>query len=233
MGQLQTLPIIPVQGQYLEFTIALTAIGANGNTGALVSNIAVPVLLDSGTSLTYLPDNLINAIYNTVGGTTSSQGVRVVDCNLGISDSTIDFTFSGVTIKVALNELVFVNNYDRRGNPVCILGILSGDGTAILGDTFLRSAYVVYDLANNQISLAQTNFNSTSSNIQEITANGGIPGATVVPNAVATGSANGGTGRINGNPTITITGAAQPTAAPAYNMALVGALAGGLVMAAM
>jgi hypothetical protein len=233
MGELQTLPIIKTQGLYVEFTIALTALGANGNTGTIASNIAVPVLLDSGTSLTYLPSNLANAIFQTVGGSSSTQGVQIVDCALGNSDATIDFTFSGVTIKVALNELVFINNYDRRGQPICVLGILSGDGTAILGDTFLRSAYVVYDLANNQISLAQTNFNTTSSNIQEITANGGVPGATVVPNAVATGNTSGGQGRINGNPTITITGAAQPTAAPAYNMALVGALAGGLVMAAM
>jgi len=235
MGELQTLPIIKTQGEYLEFTIALTALGANGKTGAIVNNIAVPVLLDSGTSLTYLPSNLASAIFSTVGGTSSSRGIQVVDCRLGNSDATIDFTFSGVTIKVPLNELVFVNNYDRRGQPVCVLGILSGDGTAILGDTFLRSAYVVYDLERNQISIAQTNFNATSTNIQEISANGGIPGATTVPNAVATGSASGGTGRIDGNPdvTITITGAAQPTAAPVYNMALVGALAGGLLMAAI
>jgi yapsin 1 len=47
----------------------------------------------------------------------------------------------------------------------------------------LRNAYVVYDLANNEISLAQANYNSGSSNVQEIPADGPIPGAEPAPYA--------------------------------------------------
>jgi hypothetical protein len=39
----------------------------------------------------------------------------------------------------------------------------------LLGDTFLRSAYVVYDLDNNEIAMAQANLNSTDTNVQELT----------------------------------------------------------------
>ena len=35
--------------------------------------------------------------------------------------------------------------------------------TYTLGDTFLRSAYVVYDLVNNQVGLAQSSFNDDAS----------------------------------------------------------------------
>ena len=52
---------------------------------------------------------------------------------------------------------------------------------AVLGDSFLRSAYVVYDLDNKVIALAQSNNTATpsgvDSDIREITAAGGIAGA--------------------------------------------------------
>jgi hypothetical protein len=91
-----------------------------------------------------------------------------------------------------------------RGRPVCILGIgPAGNSVAVLGDTFLRSAYVVYDLANNEISLAQTNFNSTSENIQEIQkGTDGVPNATGVANAVSTAAVGTGGPRVNG-PSVT------------------------------
>ena len=71
----------------------------------------------------------------------------------------------------------------------------------MLGDTFLRSAYVVYHLGNNQISLAPTVFNATDSDIREI-GNGtdGVPNATLVPGAVSTGAGRGGGARNDGLP---------------------------------
>lgn len=56
-----------------------------------------------------------------------------------------------------------------------MFGILPSSSIYILGDTFLRSAYVVYDLARNEISLAQTVFNSTENNIIELTNNTAVP----------------------------------------------------------
>lgn len=94
-----------------------------------------------------------------------------------------------------------------------VTGISDAAGsTAVLGDTFLRSAYVVYDLQNNQISLAQTDFNATSSNVVEITASG-VPGATMVASPVSTlgVSTSGGRG-----PQVTAASiaAAAPTPGP-------------------
>jgi len=55
---------------------------------------------------------------------------------------------------------------------------------------------VVYDLGNNQISLASTNFNATKSDIREIASgSGGVPGASLVPSAVTTLSVTGGGAR--------------------------------------
>jgi hypothetical protein len=203
-GQLQTLPIVPERGAFAEFVIVLTGMGRNGDDGSLFKDENVPVLLDSGSSLMYLPDQVANALYQTYNAQyDSSQGAAFVDCDLANKQGSLDFNFSGVKISVPLNELVILAAVSR-GRPICIFGVgPAGDSLAVLGDTFLRSAYVVYDLDNNEISLAQTNFNATSSNIQEITKGAdGVPNAEVVPNAVSTAAIGTGGPRVNG-PSIT------------------------------
>ena len=78
----------------------------------------------------------------------------------------------------------------------------------MLGDTFLRSAYVVYDLSNNEISLAQTNFNATKSNVMEIqSGTAGVPDATGVANAISSLAVGTGGARNGGQPNLTGTGA--------------------------
>lgn len=200
-GTLQTLPIIPEQDNvYAEFIIALTGMGQNGKNGSIFSNQNVPVLLDSGSSLMYLPDTVVRSLYRTYNAQyDATQGAAFVDCNLAYQEGSLDFVFSGVRISVAIDELVLVASVSR-GQPICILGILpAGNQVAVLGDTFLRSAYVVYDLANNEISLAQTNFNATSENIQEIQkGTDGVPNATGVADAVSTAAVATGGPRING-----------------------------------
>lgn len=209
-GELGTIPILKEDGEYSEFIVALTDMGIGGNKTSLFSGSDVPVLLDSGTSLMYLPDEVADAIFTQLGATyDSSEELATVDCSLADQNGTVDFGFSGLSISVAYRELVIVEGVSR-GQEVCILGVaLAGDSTCILGDTFLRSAYVVYDLDNNEISLAQTDFNATSSNVQEIKAGAsGVPGATAVANAVSAGPAGTTGPRVN-SPTTTDTGGAD------------------------
>ncbi|GME27050.1 Peptidase A1 [Neofusicoccum parvum] len=235
-GTLATLPIIKEYGEYREFIIALTGLGANGKNGSYFSSNdsssnVVPVLLDSGSSLTYLPDSVVTSIYEDFNAAyDSTQGAAFVDCDLANNDDTLEFTFSSPTISVPMNELVLLAGYSR-GQAICILGISpAGDSTSVLGDTFLRSAYVVYDLANNEISLAQTNYNATDSNIMEIsTGTASVPDATGVANAVsavvaATGGARNGGVSVSGN-----AAAPMKTAMPVGPMAA--AAAAGLLFA--
>lgn len=205
-GQLQTLPILQEEGIYAEFIIALTGVGYNGQDNSIASNLNTAALLDSGSSLMYLPNQVAEDIYKMTGAKYSSEyGAAFIDCNMRYNDSTIDFTFSSPTIRVSMSELVLVMGYQGR-NPICILGIAPADGTTpVLGDTFLRSAYVVYDITNNEISLAQTNFNSTTNNIMEIT-NSSIPDATGVASAVSSvAQQTTGGGRLGGFPTGSVT----------------------------
>ncbi|KAF2736847.1 candidapepsin-4 precursor [Polyplosphaeria fusca] len=232
-GTLSKLPIVSEGGVFAEFVIDMTGVGQNGNAGS-ISNKTVPVLLDSGSSLMYLPDNVVESLYTAFDAHyDQTQGAAFVDCNKADQQGSLEFTFSEPTISVPYNELVIVAGY-QGNDPVCILGIgPAGDSVCVLGDTFLRSAYVVYDLDNNQIGLAQTNFNATKSSVQEIqSGDDGIPDASGVPNAVTSAAPGGDGARINGGPTLSganspSTAAAMPIATPhpyvGYGAAVVGA----------
>ena len=105
-------------------------------------------------------------------------GLLVADCSVGNQGSVV-YDFSGVSISVPSNKLFLpLSDYGMSdNNNLCGLGILptSGPYNIILGDTFLRSAYAVYDLENFQIALAKTNFNAANSNVQALSS--GIPSA--------------------------------------------------------
>ncbi|GAB7366023.1 hypothetical protein MBLNU230_g7346t1 [Neophaeotheca triangularis] len=238
-GDLLSVPIVSEYGYYAEFIIALTSLGYNGDSGSISSDLELGVLLDSGSSLMYLPNRLTQAIYDLTDATFSEeQNAAFVDCSLADSDATIDFTFSQPTIRVSMAELVIVAGLDRQRNPLCILGIMpAGQSTPVLGDTFLRSAYVVYDLEGNTISLAQTDFNATDlSDTREITSSGGIPGASTVTAAVTDVAVETGGARIDDpdvidGDAITSSDFAAATKAPEWGMAAAAGVGAGLLWA--
>ncbi|KAK3302464.1 aspartic peptidase domain-containing protein [Chaetomium strumarium] len=190
---LLSLPVEAESGVYSEFMITLTDLTL-GNT-TIASDLALAVLLDTGSSLTYLPDSLVQNIYTEINAVYDRNiSAAYVPCALA-SDSTkrVDFTFTSATIAVEMNELVldiFTSTGQRprfsNGVEACVFGISpAGTSINVLGDTFLRSAYVVYDLDNNYISLAQTRFNATATKVREIgTGEDSVPGATKVANPV-------------------------------------------------
>ena len=199
-GSLIVLPVQPSSNSsYTDFTVALSSISvkdAAGNTAFSQSNLALPVILDSGTTATYLPDNVINPIIGGVGAVNDPDFGLIVPCSLANSPATFNFGFGGnggPSIQVSLSEFVtdiFLDDgsqptYKDGAGTVCGFGIMSsGTGPVLFGDTFLRSAYVVYDLTNNQIGMAQTNFNATSANVVAISGSQ-IPSATATASGLA------------------------------------------------
>jgi len=195
--------VLPVQpssnSSYTAFTVALSSVSlkdASGNTAFSQANLALPVILDSGTTATYLPNSVINPIMSGVGAINDPDFGLIVPCKLRNSPATFNFGFGGdggPSIQVSFGEFVidaFLEDgsqptFKDGAGPVCGFGIMSsGTGPIIFGDTFLRSAYVVYDLTNNQIGLAQTNFNATSANVVAVSGSE-IPSATATASGVA------------------------------------------------
>ncbi|KAI0203712.1 aspartic peptidase domain-containing protein [Astrocystis sublimbata] len=205
MGDLVRLEIQKdAQGSFTAFTVLLTSLEAHSSSGEdqLTSQAyPVPVVLDSGTTFSYLPQELVEEVWTEVGAeyyTIGKQGTGapLVPCSLGNNQGYLTFGFGGqggAEIKVGMDELVlpiFVGEAQPfpsgpyKGQDACQFGIqnISGDNF-LLGDTFLRSAYVVYDLENNEVALAPTDFNATSSNIMPFPSRGAeVPSSTPAPN---------------------------------------------------
>lgn len=195
-GDLISVQVYPSSrsGLVTSFTVAFTSLSATSSSGSdqlTPSDYAEPAILDSGTTITLLPNNVAQSVFDELGATVSRElGAVVVPCALQNNNGTLNYGFggpSGPTIRVAVSDLILplvlpngrVPTY-TDGTTACQLGIqAAGDLPILFGDTFLRSAYVVYDLVNNRIALAQTKFNTTDSNVVAFPSNGApIPSAT-------------------------------------------------------
>lgn len=205
-GKLQTVPVLHTsRGDYTSLVVALTGVGIRtGSDGSIDTFPSQPVAvaMDSGSSLSYLPDALAAKVYNSVDAVFDpANNLAFVPCSMANDKRKLVFTFSSPQIAVGMDELVIDLGPDANGNEAtfrdgskaCVFGIApAGSSISILGDTVLRSAYLVYDLDNNEISIAPTRFNSTETNILEIgTGENSVPDATGVPNAVTSAQATG------------------------------------------
>lgn len=148
---------------------------ANGGASVYVDSMTVggkdvPVnwkfSLDTGSIYTYLPDDIFTALSKQVnlGAFNSSIGAYYIDCD---SQTTVEVNFPTGKVVMAAESLVNPL-YPITGDPrdtACYFGITStgeSNGFALLGDTFLRNAYVAFDLEDYKIGLAQAVYRDKS-----------------------------------------------------------------------
>lgn len=171
----------------VEFT-SLSLSDKKGTNKLGSDDFVLPALLDSGTTVTQLQADLTQAVWDSIGAVVDPEidpTTPFVACDLTNAQASYIFAFggdNGPKINVSVSQLVtpVPGLRFKDGTDACQFGIeKSPDGTIILGDTFLRSAYVVYDLDNKQIAMANTNLNGGAPNIQEISGSS-IPGVSTV-----------------------------------------------------
>jgi hypothetical protein len=201
-GALTALPIIQNNYNgtmvYLEYRVALTSISINSETGNSVlasSNFSNAALLDSGTTSMDLPMSVAQAIYSGLGAKNLSSTTYVTSCVYMNSNSTLSFQFggpTGPTVNVSFAEILVPTGTNfGDGDEICeirIAGVPDATSQAdgiVLGDAFLRAAYLVYDLDNNEIAIAQAKLNSTESNVQAISSGEAVPGVSSTAMATA------------------------------------------------
>jgi hypothetical protein len=194
-GDLVALAITPNStGQYDRYAVTWSAVTFNspsGKTTLSPAGMASRVTLDSGSTLSYFPKAIGDEIISGLGAVyVAGADGYFVPCADRQSTASLDFTFggsNGPTINVPMNQLIgdyFEGDTFGNGVPACQLNIaieseLQSEevDTLILGDSFMRSAYLVYDLDKNEVAIAQAKFNSTSSNIKAIpSGSAAIPG---------------------------------------------------------
>lgn len=147
--------IAPVGNDINRYNIQLNSVGATiDSKSKTYDGGSTAVVLDTGSSLSILPSSVVTAMADDFSATyDNSSGLYLVDCSVMSADAMIDFQFPGVKIHVPMADFVF----DAGGNT-CVLGTQALDPDsgvqALLGDTFLRSAYVVFDQTSNAVLMA-------------------------------------------------------------------------------
>lgn len=137
--------------QTLDFyTIEIDSLTLNGATLA-GSTQAVQYIVDSGTTLNYLPTALadaVNAAFDPPAVFSDDEGAYVVDCDA-----------TPPSFAIVINGTAFFHNPldmilpagTSRGKEVCISGIDDGgddleEDVFILGDTFQKNVVTVFDV---------------------------------------------------------------------------------------
>lgn len=177
-GDLVTLPIVNSledknYDTAIELEVTLNSItigGTSGDDQTQVASGSAAALLDTGTTLTYVPTTILNSILNVLDVQYSSSiSNYVTDCTNG-DGTKLTFNFQGLEINVPLSSfLVPLVTTSGSTSKYCMLGLKSSETTEFtLGDSFLRYVYMVADLENMNIALAQAAHGQTGNDIELI-----------------------------------------------------------------
>lgn len=171
---------------YTHFEVALTGIGIDDEDGLrwlTEPDFAEPGLLDSGTTLTYVPASVYQSISQGFGVTAG-----FIPCHYRNSNAAIVYQFGGTdgpSIRVPLRALIDLDDTspfayeDDDQTPACYFLLDQFEEPYVmLGNSFMRSGYFVYDLENHVVAVAQVAANATVDDPTAIPAGSEIPGCT-------------------------------------------------------
>ena len=186
-------------GRIAQFFVTLTNVTVTDDNGGTIQisphGYAESVLLDAGTSYNMLSDDVYIPLADGFGAVwTETTDVMVIPCDYANSKGSINYQFGGVdgpTIRVPISDIVGPQllpptsiNSDSGG---CQFGIVSpSHGSSTLGDSFMRAAYVVFDIDNDIVAIAQAVANVPMTPSIAI-----IPTGTAIPGVMRTANATG------------------------------------------
>ncbi|KAI8639020.1 aspartic peptidase domain-containing protein [Parasitella parasitica] len=178
-GDIQYVPVVkninPKTNQldYTFWSVDLENVAVNNrNSGIVTKAKKKPVILDTGTTLSYvnkqLADEIVKAVTNkTPVSVDLSSNLYKVDCSLKDSAVKVELAFSAAsdrTVRLELDLQELVLPLIGTDDSECAFGItyhFDEADTFVFGGSILRSAYFVYDMGQKRVGLA-TAINSKS-----------------------------------------------------------------------
>jgi len=119
-------------------SIGITAPGSSIETVYSPPGYNQPVFVDSGSTFSRLPANIVTAIVSYFPGAylvgSAPTQYYVVDCKYSSQDGTVDFGFGNTIIHVPFHQFIW------KANGYCFLGVVATDAdvvTWLLGGTIL------------------------------------------------------------------------------------------------
>ncbi|KAI1825681.1 aspartic peptidase domain-containing protein [Xylaria intraflava] len=191
------------------WTIPLDDVMVSGKSAGLTGRSAY---IDTGTSFVFGPPADVETMYKLIPGSSSTDGsTYTIPCD---TDSQIAFTFSGKSWTVSSKDFVSApsSNGACTGN---IYGTEYIPGGWLLGDSFLKNVYSVFDADKGRIGFAAKAVpKTTPPSVTTTTSPTGTSTATVSSQSTATSSVPSEEGSgLNGhqNPSETTPSGGQPT----------------------
>jgi len=166
-GQVHYTDVIPLNDATSEWNNSgfwmIKGDEVNVNGHQIASNI--PLIMDSGTTLVVIDPVSFNSLLQALGFNyrTDSQGDVLLDCGYTNNLPNINFVINGLQFPLSPSRYILPN-----GGGSCIFGFqasqLAEDGW-IVGDVFLRAYYIVFDIGNMSVGLAQLTSSETGTPI--------------------------------------------------------------------
>jgi len=145
---------------YFYYTVDVERMSFTGNKE--VFGTTNNIILDTGTTLDYVPTNVANAFaaaFDPPARMDEELGLYVVSCSATAPEFTVDIGGKTFTVDPADNLLPLGEN-DEEGNPLCVSGTVDNGPVEagnifILGDTFLHNVVVTFNIETDEVTLTQ------------------------------------------------------------------------------
>ncbi|KAF1844978.1 acid protease [Cucurbitaria berberidis CBS 394.84] len=184
-GRLRQVPVNLWRGELADWSVNVTSVtrvrvdgsGEETKTRLTAEDYSVDFVIDTGSPNMYIPTTLYESVVAGLHATEVINGAPYVPCSLrSTSTGFLDFEFQTdakgrrrsryhpVKIRVPYSEIIYPFGYpvtvppvrDVDGADMCYFGVVPQDGRIrLLGATFARSAYLVFDAENSEIRIAQ------------------------------------------------------------------------------
>jgi hypothetical protein len=135
---------------YTFYTIQPDGVVVGGQNLAL----NVPVIVDSGTTLVYLPQSLTKAINQAFDPPSVNVGGLWENyCNA--KPPKVSITIGGKNFAISASELLLKGSLGKDPQTGgCVCGIQASAGPYILGDVFLKNVVAVFDIGESEMRFA-------------------------------------------------------------------------------
>lgn len=153
VGALGSVPIIKDQDGDFRLAVKLGSITivTTETTQLTLPAADTNVMLDSGTTITRLHENLAFQIYRAFDAQQDAKGYFYTECAWRDEEGGIDFGFGDKTVRVPFKDFLV----DVGSATYCLIGVIVTKDQQILGDTVLRAGYFVFDWDNQKMHVAQ------------------------------------------------------------------------------
>jgi hypothetical protein len=181
-GDLYTFDTVMGNSSIKALRINMDGISINGSSEAS-DEFPLDAVFDVELSNTYVPKSVAQALNAQIGVTNApdQSGQVNFSCKAVPQDTTITFKFGKLDFEFDLNTFISRGSadpvepwVDLSDSDSCYFEILENvfsdayDGSIFLGSNFINQVYSVFDLENDQISLAKRNTDDAPDDIVEI-----------------------------------------------------------------